>query len=61
MGDGARRAAIYARVSTDEQAAHGTSVPEQLARCRSWAAESGAVVRGEHVDEVSGATLDRPP
>ena len=60
MSDGAARAAIYARVSTDEQAAHGTSLAGQLVRCRSWAATAGAVVCGEHVDEVSGATLDRP-
>lgn len=38
------RIVIYARVSTAEQAAEGTSLDAQEARCRAWAKASGAKV-----------------
>jgi site-specific DNA recombinase len=54
------RAAIYARVSTDEQVA-GTSLGTQLDRCRTHIAAQGWTLVGEFVDEgVSGAKASRP-
>jgi len=51
--------AIYARVSTDEQAEHGTSLDEQVRLCRQRTGEGEAVE--EFVDAgLSGTTLDRP-
>jgi DNA invertase Pin-like site-specific DNA recombinase len=55
-----RRAAIYARVSTDEQA-KGTSLAAQVDRCRAAAAAKSWDIVGEFVDEgVSGALRSRP-
>lgn len=55
-----KRAAIYARVSTDMQAQEGESIPAQLDRLRRWAAENGYVVVAEYVDEGQSArTADR--
>lgn len=55
------RAAIYARVSTEEQAQHGYSLQEQKDSCRQRAKELGATEIIEFADEgISGATLDRP-
>lgn len=51
--------AIYARVSTDEQAEHGTSLEEQVRLCRERAV--GAETLLEFVDAgITGTTLDRP-
>lgn len=51
--------AIYARVSTEEQAMHGASITAQLEACRSRIPEDAEVI--ELVDAgVSGVTLDRP-
>lgn len=51
--------AIYARVSTEEQAVHGAGLAAQIAACRERVPE-GAEVE-EFVDAgVSGMTLDRP-
>jgi site-specific DNA recombinase len=56
-----QRAAIYARVSTDDQAEHGYSLQTQIDSCRKYAAESGLTVAAEFREEgVSGAKLDRP-
>ncbi|HWS48092.1 MAG TPA: recombinase family protein, partial [Acidimicrobiia bacterium] len=56
-----RRAAVYARVSTAEQATHGTSLRVQLEECRARAQTNGWVIAGEFVDEgVSGTTANRP-
>jgi len=56
-----RRAVIYARVSTEDQAKHGYSLPSQLEGCRKYAEERGWIIVEEVADEgVSGATLDRP-
>lgn len=60
------RAAIYARVSTDEQAKHGTSLASQVDRCVAYATGHGwdVVADGEReafIDEgVSGAKASRP-
>jgi site-specific DNA recombinase len=55
------RAAIYIRVSTEEQAVHGFSLAEQKKACSERAAELGAVEVIQFADEgVSGAALDRP-
>ncbi|MDI3317272.1 MAG: recombinase family protein [Bacillota bacterium] len=55
------RAAIYLRVSTDEQAEHGHGIDFQREECRRKAAEMGARTVDEYADEgVSGAVLARP-
>lgn len=60
MSEPAERAAIYARVSTDEQV-DGTSLGTQLSRCRAYALAQGWALGGEYVDEgVSGARATRP-
>jgi DNA invertase Pin-like site-specific DNA recombinase len=56
-----RYAAIYARVSTEDQG-KGFSIPTQLEACRKLAAHEGYAVPESHVliDEgISGTTLDR--
>lgn len=54
-------AALYARVSTEEQARHGYSLAAQLEACRERATACGAREQHEFVDEgVSGALLSRP-
>jgi site-specific DNA recombinase len=55
------RAAVYARVSTLEQAKTGTSLGAQVEVCRRFAESQGWVVVGEFVDEgVSGTLGSRP-
>jgi site-specific DNA recombinase len=56
------RAIIYARVSTDEQAERGYSLPTQLEACRRYAQEHGFVVVEEITDDCSGAVpvAERP-
>ncbi len=53
-------ALIYARVSTDEQAAKGYSLPTQLEACRQYAAERGYQVVGEFTDDYTGTATTRP-
>ncbi|MGB9868278.1 MAG: recombinase family protein [Bacillota bacterium] len=54
------RAAVYVRVSTEEQATLGYSLAEQKHACISRARELGATSIQVYADEgVSGATLDR--
>lgn len=56
----APRAAIYCRVSTEDQV-DNTSLAEQLARCRATAAARGWQVVEEYVEEaVSGGDHSRP-
>jgi len=56
-----KRVVLYARVSTEDQARHGYSLPSQLEECRKYAQERGwTVVAALSDDGVSGATLDRP-
>ena len=56
------KAAIYCRVSSEDQKREGTSLPSQLKACRKLAHDHGYEVREEHiVQEVySGLILDRP-
>jgi site-specific DNA recombinase len=61
MNNSKQRVAIYARVSTEEQAKEGVSIDNQLATLRSYAQLQGWEIAGEYVDPgVSGATDDRP-
>src|SRR5215207_6021462 len=60
-GHGPRRAILYARVSTDEQARSGNSLAQQIEALRDHAAREGYEVLEEVVDAgQSGASLDRP-
>lgn len=58
----AKRAAIYARVSTDDQADKGYSLPSQLDGCRQFIEHMGYSVVAEFRDDHSGATpvAERP-
>lgn len=53
------RAAIYCRVSTDEQA-DNASLPTQEASCRAWCAEHGHQVVAVYRDTASGTLWERP-
>lgn len=55
-----KRAVIYARVSTDEQAEKGYSLPTQIEACRKYAGEHGLDLIAEVTDDYSGSVLDRP-
>ena len=46
-----KRAALYARVSTEEQARHGYSIGAQVENLRAYAKEHGYQIVGEYVDE----------
>jgi site-specific DNA recombinase len=60
-GHGPKRAMLYARVSTDEQARSGYSLAQQLEALREYAAREGYEVLGEVQDPgQSGASLERP-
>ncbi|HKM42652.1 MAG TPA: recombinase family protein [Limnochordia bacterium] len=50
--------AIYARVSTEEQAKHGFSIPAQIRECQERIGDAPALVFAD--EGVSGETLDRP-
>lgn len=53
--------AIYARVSTDQQAEKGYSIETQLEACRKMAAALGATTVLEFIDDgYSGEFIDRP-
>jgi site-specific DNA recombinase len=51
-----KKAAIYARVSTSDQADNGYSLPSQLDACRTYAERFDYVVVGEFREDQSGAT-----
>ena len=51
-----KKAAIYARVSTSDQADNGYSLPSQLDACRTYAERFDYVVIGEFREDQSGAT-----
>src|ERR1700732_628201 len=60
MNDPARRAAIYARVSTEKQSQLSTA--DQVRKCREYATAHGIVARDDHVyvdEAVSGVGIDR--
>ena len=60
-GHGPRRAILYARVSTDEQACSGYSLAQQIEALREYAAREGYEVLEEVQDPgQSGASLERP-
>src|SRR5215204_3888109 len=60
-GHGSKRAILYARVSTDEQARSGYSLAQQLESLRDYAAREGYEVLEEVMDPgQSGASLERP-
>jgi site-specific DNA recombinase len=60
-GHGPRRAILYARVSTDEQARSGYSLAQQMEALREYAAREGYAVLAEVLDPGhSGASLARP-
>src|SRR4029453_18749917 len=61
VSTGSLLAAIYARVSTEDQG-KGFSLPSQIAACQTLASKSGYTVPDSHVftDEMSGTTLARP-
>ena len=60
-GYGPKRAVLYARVSTDEQARSGYSLAQQLEALRKYAASEGYEVLEEVTDPgQSGASLERP-
>ncbi len=61
--NGAKRVAIYCRVSTEEQGDNNTSLATQEERCRQWAADHGHEVVERHVvrERKSGMDYrDRP-
>jgi site-specific DNA recombinase len=60
-GQGPKKAILYARVSTEEQARSGYSLAQQLEALREYAAREGFAVLEEVVDPgQSGASLERP-
>ncbi len=50
-----KKAVIYVRVSTDEQADKGYSLPTQLEQCRNYAARLGFNIVAEFQEDCSGA------
>ena len=50
-----RRAAIYGRVSTDDQAERGYSLPSQIEACQNFADQKGFEVVAIYQDDISGA------
>ena len=60
-GHGLKRAVLYARVSTDEQAKSGFSLAQQMEALRAYAGQEGYEVLEEVTDPgQSGASLERP-
>jgi site-specific DNA recombinase len=60
-GHGPKRAILYARVSTDEQARCGYSLAQQIEALREYASREGYEVLEEVLDPgQSGASLERP-
>src|SRR5215211_7496136 len=56
-----KRAVLYARVSTNEQARSGYSLAQQIEALREYAAREGYEVLEEIIDPgQSGASLERP-
>jgi site-specific DNA recombinase len=53
-------AAIYCRVSTDDQEKEGTSLKTQLEACLKYCQEKGYAVIKQFSETYSGTTLDRP-
>ena len=53
-----RRVALYARVSTEEQARHGFSIEAQLDNLHEWAKQNGHTVAGVYID--NGVSARKP-
>jgi site-specific DNA recombinase len=59
--NGPKRAILYARVSTDEQARSGYSLTQQMEALREYANREGYKILEEVMDPgQSGASLERP-
>jgi site-specific DNA recombinase len=59
--NGSRKAVLYARVSTKEQARSGYSLAQQIEALRAYAAREGYEILEEVKDPgQSGASLERP-
>lgn len=55
------RVAIYARVSTDEQALKGFSIPDQLMKLRAFCRSKDLKIAGEYIDDgYTGRNTNRP-
>ena len=54
------KAAIYCRVSTDDQEREGTSLQTQLEACLDYCQQKGYTVPHQFSEAYSGLTLDRP-
>src|SRR5687767_15151579 len=50
-----KQAAIYARVSTDDQAERGYSLPSQIEACEQFAIQKGFDVAVVYQDDITGA------
>jgi len=61
-GNGPKRAILYARVSTDDQADKGYSLPSQLDETRKYAERLGYEIVGEYREDFTGAVpiAERP-
>ncbi len=57
----AKRAAIYARVSTTRQAEHDLSIPDQRAQAQRYCADHGFEVVREFIEPGASATTDKRP
>ena len=55
-----KRAVLYARVSTDEQAEKGYSLSSQIEACRKYAEGHGFSIAVEFREDYTGTRLDRP-
>ena len=55
-----KTAAIYCRVSTEDQEREGTSLQTQLEACRQYCQNKGYEVAYRYSEACSGLTLDRP-
>ncbi len=61
MENGVKKVAIYARVSTEDQAKEGFSLDSQLEKLRSYCKARGWEIAGEYVDDgYSGRDIRRP-
>jgi site-specific DNA recombinase len=59
-GEAMIRAAIYCRVSTDNQETEGTSLQTQLEACLNYCQDKGYQVNHQFSEAKSGLMLDRP-
>ena len=59
-GEGMMKAAIYCRVSTDNQEREGTSLQTQLENCLTYCQYKGYEVAHSFSEAYSGLSLERP-